>query len=426
MSRGLEKGYLIRNAGLLCLLRYGVVALMLLVGIPVALLLGMITSFYQAVLLGVYALLYNSLGYYYLRRRAAVLTPRSITAITLGLLLADILGITWVVHISGGIVSAFTFFYLFPILASVMVLSESLWVLFVVSAAVNICYDALLFLEYAKILPLPEGYAWLPQAYGRATTVAAFGIAIPMAFWILTIFVWFGGRLIRKKRSEIEADLNREITALKAELEKKLEQTNAELYQRNIELTLSEQRYKQLFEEHQQVDKELKEREERYTQIFKDTFDMIQSVGLDGKFIFVNQAWRETLGYSEDDLPKLNMWDIVCEESREHCQQLFSKVMAGEAVKDVQARFRTKDGRAIEVEGHSSPRLVGGKVVASHGFFRDITHRKQAEKEIRRRMDELENMNKVMVGREIKMIELEKEVNALLKEMGKELKYKEL
>ena len=100
--------------------------------------------------------------------------------------------------------------------------------------------------------------------------------------------------------------------------------------------------------------------------------------------------------------------------------------MAGESIKDVQARFKTKDGRVIDVEGHSSPRLVGGKVVASHGFFRDITARKRAEAELKKRMKELEGMNKVMVGREVKMIELEREVNALLQELKREPKYKEL
>ena len=40
------------------------------------------------------------------------------------------------------------------------------------------------------------------------------------------------------------------------------------------------------------------------------------------------------------------------------------------------------------------------------------------------RLKELEIFHKATVGRELKMMELEKEVNSLLKEMGREPKYK--
>jgi tRNA/tmRNA/rRNA uracil-C5-methylase (TrmA/RlmC/RlmD family) len=54
----------------------------------------------------------------------------------------------------------------------------------------------------------------------------------------------------------------------------------------------------------------------------------------------------------------------------------------------------------------------------------DITERKQAEKRITDQFQELKRWYDVMLDREDRVIELKKEVNALLKQTGKEEKYK--
>jgi len=53
----------------------------------------------------------------------------------------------------------------------------------------------------------------------------------------------------------------------------------------------------------------------------------------------------------------------------------------------------------------------------------DITERKKAEEELKKHTEELEKMNKFLVGRELDMIELKKEVNRLLAELGRSKKY---
>jgi two-component system, sensor histidine kinase and response regulator len=54
---------------------------------------------------------------------------------------------------------------------------------------------------------------------------------------------------------------------------------------------------------------------------------------------------------------------------------------------------------------------------------RDITDRKKSEKALKKKIEELEWFNHMMIDRELKMIELKKEINALLSSMGKEEKY---
>jgi hypothetical protein len=54
------------------------------------------------------------------------------------------------------------------------------------------------------------------------------------------------------------------------------------------------------------------------------------------------------------------------------------------------------------------------------GLFID---RKRAEDALLRKMEELERFHRLTVDRELTMIDLKKEINTLLKEMGKEPKY---
>ena len=55
---------------------------------------------------------------------------------------------------------------------------------------------------------------------------------------------------------------------------------------------------------------------------------------------------------------------------------------------------------------------------------RDVGERKQAEGEIRKRMQEIERLNEYLVGREMRIIEIKKEVNDLLHEMDRSVRYK--
>ncbi|GAF90642.1 unnamed protein product, partial [marine sediment metagenome] len=142
--------------------------------------------------------------------------------------------------------------------------------------------------------------------------------------------------------------------------------------------------------ERKQAEEALRESEERYRNLFDSTHDMIQSAAPDGRLLFANQVWLKTLGYTEAELPALNLLDIIHPESLPHCRELFTRVMAGESADHVEATFVAKDGRPIAVEGHASARRVGGRVVATHGFFHDITDRKHAEEERERLHAELQ------------------------------------
>lgn len=56
---------------------------------------------------------------------------------------------------------------------------------------------------------------------------------------------------------------------------------------------------------------------------------------------------------------------------------------------------------------------------AAHIYGRDITERKTYEEELKRRINELERMHRIMVGRELRMKELKEKIRELEKELGR-------
>jgi PAS domain S-box-containing protein len=128
----------------------------------------------------------------------------------------------------------------------------------------------------------------------------------------------------------------------------------------------------------------LRDSEERLRDFFDNAIDLIQSVSPDGRFLYVNRAWRETLGYESWELESLTVFDVIAPSCMDHCMNLFRRVMSGEEVGQIEAAFRAKDGRLILVEGHVNCRFQDGKPVSSRSIFRDVTEKKRMEEEFLR------------------------------------------
>jgi sigma-B regulation protein RsbU (phosphoserine phosphatase) len=139
-----------------------------------------------------------------------------------------------------------------------------------------------------------------------------------------------------------------------------------------IEYTLEITKFKR-------IEEAKRETEKRYYEIIENAHDIIQSARPDGTLAFVNQAWHKTLGYTKADLKSLYLSDIIHSDSLPQYMELFAQVLAGQSVTEIPAIFLAKDGRKIFLEGNISPRKLNGKVISTHGIFRNVTARKRAE-----------------------------------------------
>lgn len=127
----------------------------------------------------------------------------------------------------------------------------------------------------------------------------------------------------------------------------------------------------------------LRESEAKFHDLLENADDLIQSVNPDGSFIYVNRTWCKTLGYTEEEIKNLTIFNIIHPDSQAHCMELFKRVIKGDTIDNIQAKFRTKNGTVIEVEGNANCRFVDGKPVATRSIFRNITERKKMEQAIK-------------------------------------------
>ncbi|MBD3267573.1 PAS domain S-box protein, partial [bacterium] len=86
----------------------------------------------------------------------------------------------------------------------------------------------------------------------------------------------------------------------------------------------------------------LRKSEESLQDFLDNANDLIQSVSPDGKFIYVNRAWQEALGYTEKEASQLTIFDIIHPESMDHCKILFQQVLQGENLLGLETKFLTK------------------------------------------------------------------------------------
>jgi two-component system, cell cycle sensor histidine kinase and response regulator CckA len=126
----------------------------------------------------------------------------------------------------------------------------------------------------------------------------------------------------------------------------------------------------------------LRESEEKYRDLFENANDLIQSVDMEGRLLYVNRKWREVLGYTKEEVNNLTMMDILRKDQLPHCTALLNRVVAGEIVNQTETIFVSKDGREIYVEGNASAQIKDGKFIATRGIFRDITERKKTGEKI--------------------------------------------
>lgn len=108
--------------------------------------------------------------------------------------------------------------------------------------------------------------------------------------------------------------------------------------------------------------------------------DLVALATLEGRLIYVNRAWREKLGYLDEDLAELDGYRIIHPRHDKDVKATNARLMAGEDLVRVERTLVAKDGRQFQVEGSISCRFKDGKPWYVRAIFHDITARKQAER----------------------------------------------
>ncbi|MBW2057346.1 MAG: PAS domain S-box protein [Deltaproteobacteria bacterium] len=158
----------------------------------------------------------------------------------------------------------------------------------------------------------------------------------------------------------------------------------------------------------------LEETQTLYENLILNANDAITLIDPEGTFALVNPKFCEISGYSEGETKTLHFSKLIHPEDLPLFADHHRRRLAGEDVpSNDQFRMIRKTGEVIFVDFNASVVKKEGKIIGIQAIARDITERKQAEKELQDRMTELEKWHKLTIDRELRMIELKKKIEEL-------------
>jgi len=132
--------------------------------------------------------------------------------------------------------------------------------------------------------------------------------------------------------------------------------------------------------------------------IAEHSVDAIVSLDLDGKIVSWNKGAEMMFGYKESEVIGLPLQMLMPRELWNSCRKNFKKATLNGYVRDIETTRITKDGRILHVDQtmtsiyNSNDEHIGFVVI-----MRDITRRKEAEEELKKAYERLEEKTKELM-----------------------------
>ncbi|MGH2425330.1 MAG: PAS domain-containing protein, partial [bacterium] len=158
--------------------------------------------------------------------------------------------------------------------------------------------------------------------------------------------------------------------------------------------------------------------------LIKNAPDPVFVSDLEAKILQANDAVFALLGFRPDELIEQSLLRFISpEETREFTAALREVVEKG-VTRNVRLNPRTAAGEVIPTTLNASAlRESDGRVIGAIGVLRDMREYEQvvrdlekSKQELQEKILDLEKFEEVVVGRELKMIALEKELESLRRE----------
>ena len=158
----------------------------------------------------------------------------------------------------------------------------------------------------------------------------------------------------------------------------------------------------------------LAEQEARFRLLVENVSDWMWEADAGGRFTYASPRTKDLLGYEPEEVLGKTRFDFMPPEEAQQIASAFGRVVyAAKPLSGLRNVAVHKDGRTIVLETSSAPFFDSkGQLQGYHGVDRDVTEREMAEAQI-------EALNRAMMGRELRMIELKEQVDGLCRDLGK-------
>jgi PAS domain S-box-containing protein len=148
---------------------------------------------------------------------------------------------------------------------------------------------------------------------------------------------------------------------------------------------------------------------------------------LAGKILQVNEAVSQLLGFRQDEVVEQSLSRFISEEETREFTAALREVVERGVTRNARLNPRSATGEVIPTSLNASAlRDVEGKVIGAIGVLRDmrayeevVRDLEESKAELQEKILDLEKFEEVVVGRELKMIALEKELESLKAEVEK-------
>jgi PAS domain S-box-containing protein len=159
--------------------------------------------------------------------------------------------------------------------------------------------------------------------------------------------------------------------------------------------------------------------------------DAIISKDLNGIILTWNPGAERLFGYTSKEVIGKSITLLIPQDQLDVELDILARLRKGERIAHVETLQRCKDGHLIDVSITASPlRNLQGEIIGASKVIRDITERRQAEKtqresyaRLQSHTEELAHFKQIAIERELRGIELKKEVNELSRRQGESDRY---
>ncbi|MGH3081154.1 MAG: PAS domain-containing protein [Gaiellaceae bacterium] len=161
--------------------------------------------------------------------------------------------------------------------------------------------------------------------------------------------------------------------------------------------------------------------------LIKNAPDPVFVSDLEGKILEANDAVAELLGFRRDEVVEQSLSRFISEEETREFTAALREVVERGVTRNARLNPRAATGEVIPTSLNASAlRDPDGKVIGAIGVLRDmrayeevVRDLEQSKTELQEKILDLEKFEEVVVGRELKMIALQKELESLEQEVSK-------